>query len=77
MAFVELGVNEFGTPVSRHLCDSCGRPFSVCPPVEEDSWGGCCLAEGCASYDLTRDIDLVWDHVDVVCVPAEGGDGDE
>lgn len=51
--------NQYGTPVSMHRCDGCGFLFTVCPPAG-DSWGGC-LGEDCASYDITRDIDLFWD----------------
>lgn len=54
-------VNEFGTPVSVHTCEACGRMFTVCPPADPETWGTGCLAEGCPSYDLRRDIDLFWD----------------
>ena len=53
-------VNEFGTPVSVHTCDACGELFTVCPPVDIGKWGTGCLAEGCPSYDISRDIDLFW-----------------
>ena len=69
MSFVGYTLNDYGRRVSEHRCDRCGNPFTVCPPldgVEGDAkWGGCCLMERCASYDLSRDIDLIWDHVDI------------
>ena len=59
-------VNEYGTPVSVHWCGSCEQEFTVCPPAG-DNWGGC-LSEECDSYDIHRDIDLVWDREDVEIV---------
>ncbi len=52
-----ISLNEFGMPVSNHVCASCGQSFTVCPPAS-DSFGDGCLAEGCASYDVARDADL-------------------
>jgi hypothetical protein len=46
--------NDYGTPVSVHICDDCGTQFTVCPPGKED-WGGC-LHEDCESYDINRDV---------------------
>lgn len=40
MSAVGLGRNEYGTEISRHVCDVCGRPFTVCPPVVDEKWGG-------------------------------------
>lgn len=60
MAYRGEGVNEHGTPVSLHTCDSCGHEFSVCPAVPEDArdqWDGC-MQEDCESYEPTRDADL-------------------
>ena len=57
------GLNEFGTRISQHLCDTCGKPFTLCPPCDDDEGGGNCLMEACDSYDITRDIDRVWDGV--------------
>ena len=72
MAFLRLTVNEYGSAVSEHRCDACGTVFTLCPGYPKLSgeeadvkWGGCCLGEGCESYDLSRDIDLIWDHVDI------------
>ena len=52
----QLTVNTFGSLVSLHRCWSCGEEFTVCPPQEAETWGGC-LAEGCGSYDEGRDVD--------------------
>lgn len=49
--------NEYGTPISTHVCEDCGAEFTVCPPAGED-WGGC-LAETCISYDPKRDGDIL------------------
>lgn len=57
---VGLSQNDCGTPVSVHVCESCGNSFTVCPPTG-DNWGGC-QAEGCSSYDVKRDIDRLFDE---------------
>ena len=57
MSYLGLGKNEYGTPISLHICDDCGAEFTVCPPSNED-WGGC-LREGCESYDINRDVDAI------------------
>ena len=67
MTYLGRSTNEYGTPVSRHRCDDCGDEFTVCP--ESPNFGGC-LAEGCPSYDISRDIDRVWDGVQKFVVAA-------
>jgi hypothetical protein len=55
-----LGVNEYGTEVSLHRCDSCGDDFSVCPGVPPDKtneWDTC-LSIACESYEPMRDAEL-------------------
>ena len=63
MASLGATLNDYGATVSRHRCDKCGDEFTVCPPVEDEQWGGCCLSEECSSYDKSRDIDKVWEGV--------------
>ncbi len=58
-----FATNEYGTVVSVHVCDTCGRGFTLCPADRDGLFGGDCLAYGCASYDESRDIDRVWDGV--------------
>lgn len=55
-------LNEFGTEVGVHRCDTCGQWFTVCPddPEKDDDWKNC-LAETCDSYDVTRDVDLMFE----------------
>ena len=64
--FQRMTTNDYGTRVSQHQCNNCGGVFTLCPAVDgiegDKEWGGCCLGEGCGSYNLTRDIDLLWDH---------------
>jgi hypothetical protein len=52
--------NEYGTRVSAHVCDQCGREFTVCPAKEVGAvgWDGC-LSPECPSYDVERDVDLM------------------
>lgn len=59
--FLGFGLNEYGTPNSLHACDTCQEPFSVCPVAEDVPWGGSCLGLECDSYDVTRDVDLIFD----------------
>ena len=55
-------LNEYGTPVGVHRCDSCSRWFTVCPDdtSADAQWAGC-LAETCDTYDVTRDVDLMFE----------------
>jgi hypothetical protein len=55
-----LGVNEYGTPVSIHVCTSCGHEFTVCP-ANLDNHGDGCLGETCPSYDISRDVDIFFE----------------
>lgn len=55
--------NEHGTPVSLFQCESCPSTFTVCPAVPEDrrdQWTGC-MADGCSTYDESRDGDKLFD----------------
>jgi hypothetical protein len=53
-----LGVNEYGTPVSIHVCSACGDEFTVCPPAGPN-YGDGCMAPLCPSYDIERDVDYL------------------
>jgi hypothetical protein len=54
--------NQYGTPVSVLRCASCGTVVSVCPLIEDqEAWGDGCLAEGCPSYDMNRDMDIFFE----------------
>jgi hypothetical protein len=71
-----MAYNEYGTLVSVHICGEavCGGAFTVCPatPADRfgDTFGDGCLAEGCPSYDISRDVGLFWDvDPDIVRVP--------
>ena len=57
-------VNEFGTAVSVHICETCGQEFTCCParPDDNDNWKNC-LSVDCSSYDIMRDADLAFDIV--------------
>ena len=53
--------NEYGTPVSWHLCQTCGYYFSLCPAVSYAAPGwNYCMADECASYDPDRDADILF-----------------
>lgn len=59
--YVRETENEYGTPVSEFICETCGGKFTVCPAVEEDkrdNWQNC-LAEECDSYDIDRDVSVI------------------
>lgn len=72
-----LGVNEYDTPVLKvSNCVGCEHPFTLCPVPPEADWSeySGCLGEGCVTYDINRDIDLIWEHVEVHREPIEKGD---
>jgi hypothetical protein len=60
-------LNEYGTPVSVHVCSGCGTDFTVCPAAtgeHADHWDeDGCLGVGCSTYDPSRDIDALWDQM--------------
>ena len=60
---IGMGYNEYGTPISIHICDSCHRRFTVCPAIEDGKpgWGNC-LSPECASYDPDRDADKFFEE---------------
>lgn len=51
-------VNHYGAPISKHVCATCQRPFTLCP-ASDGAFGDNCVADDCASYDPKRDIDLM------------------
>jgi len=53
------GRNQYGTEISIHRCDQCENIFTVCPPVDDAKWGGCCLSPICESYNPFRDVDFL------------------
>lgn len=63
MAHKGYSFNEFGTKVSEHICDSCGRYFNICPAVSQDKEGfENCMDVACESYDAQRDADKLFDE---------------
>ena len=53
--------NEYGTLVGVFECDTCGTEYTVCPnPTNPDNFQNC-LAPSCDSYDIKRDVDLLFD----------------
>ncbi len=59
-------VNQYGTFISIFKCKTCGDEFTVCPAVPTDAldqWTEC-MSESCASYDVTRDVEIFWDALD-------------
>jgi hypothetical protein len=63
MTEYSLTLNEYATPVMARRCTACEREFTVCPvPRNLHDWTDC-LATDCPSYDPSRDIDGLWDHL--------------
>jgi heterodisulfide reductase subunit A-like polyferredoxin len=52
-----IAFNEYGTPISVHVCTACGKTFTVCPPASAN-FGDDCLAPECSSYDPARDAEV-------------------
>lgn len=58
--FLRKTTNEYGTPVAEFKCDTCGTIYTICPQPENlDNWQNC-MAEGCESYDPSRDVDWMF-----------------
>ena len=54
--------NEHGVSISLHVCDACHQPFTVCPQIIEGEAGWeNCMSRGCDSYDVDRDVDLMFE----------------
>lgn len=72
-------VNEYGTPISLHRCNVCGQEFTLCPAREEDDTcgdpGGPNGEGRCASYDPSRDVDLLFSAAGgaLLCEPDADG----
>lgn len=49
----DISFNEYGTPVSVHVCEVCGQTFTICPPVVDEPT--CGDPNSCESYDPSRD----------------------
>ena len=77
---VGTSTNEYGIIIGKYKCDTCGEQFTVCPDPhltgDDEHWQNC-LSKGCPSYDINRDLDLMWDdpelykalHGDVKLIP--------
>ena len=55
--FLRMITNEYGTPISEHLCETCFTTFTLCPARPNDKGWKNCLGIECPSYDSKRDID--------------------
>ncbi len=54
--------NEYGTPVGVHQCSTCGHYFTTCPTTDQrDPYWQDCLSLECDSYDVERDVDLMFE----------------
>ncbi len=74
--YIGTDLNDYGTVISQHICDTCGDAFTVCPAQDPEGHAyNNCLAETCESYDPARDIDKAWDNSEgaVAAVKALGG----
>jgi hypothetical protein len=58
---IGLAENDYGVTVTVFVCSSCGSVFTVTGDIDPDSWGTGCLAETCDSYDVSRDVGLMFD----------------
>jgi len=77
---IEISVNQYGTAVSEHICNTCGRPFTLTPSqAGKEGWDNC-LDITCDSYDESRDADLLFEQGkvyrddDFMTYPAEEGE---
>jgi hypothetical protein len=68
-----IGRNEYGTPISIHVCSACGDQFTVCPPSA--TFGDECLAITCPSYDPARDAEVFFAPDDPELIEGNITDG--
>lgn len=61
--YLKMVTNEYGFETAQHICNDCGDVYTVMPPMSEDCGWDSCLSHNCPSYDVTRDIDSVWEGV--------------
>jgi hypothetical protein len=63
MSLTHIAQNEYGTDVAAGICDSCKKPYTICPAPDKADWVNWadCLSEECPSYNLDRDIDLFFE----------------
>lgn len=61
------GVNEYGTPISFHICDTCGAEFEICRAIPDGKpgWENC-LGPDCPSYDPERDVDKMLENGEII-----------
>jgi len=62
MSHLGYSKNECGTRIALHKCDTCGIEYTVTAPKADYSPENFqdCLAPECASYDVNRDMDLLF-----------------
>jgi hypothetical protein len=51
-----MPANEYGRPVSVHVCQTCGHTFTVCPPADGPRTD--CTGDDCPSYDPSLDASI-------------------
>ena len=56
-----LAKNEYGTTVTVFICESCLLIFAVTGDVDPETFGNACLGLDCDSYDIDRDVDLMFE----------------
>lgn len=56
-----LAKNEYGTTVTVFVCSSCGQIFTVTGDIDPKTFGTGCLSVSCDSYDVERDVDLMFE----------------
>jgi len=56
-----LAKNEYGTTITAMVCQSCNQLFTVTGEHTPESWGNGCLDVECDSYDVDRDVDLMFE----------------
>lgn len=61
--YTGMSKNEYGIPVSKHKCDTCGGEYTLCPSLDEGSKSSLaanCQSDVCASYNPSNDVDILF-----------------
>ena len=56
-----LSRNEHGVEITVFICDTCHQPFTVTGDINPRTWGRSCLSVECDSYDVDRDVDVMFE----------------
>ena len=59
---IGLVENDYGNPATLMVCEGCRQLFTISGDQSVEGWGGAvCLGLECSTYDVERDVDLMFE----------------